>query len=301
MKQTLRTLSFFALGGSLAACGGKMTITPATLPNAVQNTAYTAQLGSSDGKAPFAFTLQTGTLPAGIALSKLGAFTGTPTATGDSAFTISGNDDASNSGTQPYTLTVLPQLKLDTTLPALREGRSYSESPKATGGVAPYVWVINGLPGGLQFDAATGVVSGNVPTTVPPKTLTIQVIVTDSGVPKQSLTALGSLQILPPSVSIATSSLPAGKVGQPYGPVISGTSHGAQLVATNGSGSFQWSITDGLLPDGLRLEPSSGVISGTPTAPSEPDGGAITLEITVTDTVSIGDSDKHSFPLSVLP
>jgi len=38
------------------------------------------------------------------------------------------------------------------------------------------------------------------------------------------------------------------------------------LTAIGGFGSYQWSLSDGFLPSGLLLDPSSGLISGTPAA-----------------------------------
>ncbi len=39
------------------------------------------------------------------------------------------------------------------------------------------------------------------------------------------------------------------------------------LQAAGGSGSYTWSIISGSLPTGLSLEPSSGIITGTPAVP----------------------------------
>jgi hypothetical protein len=63
-----------------------------------------------------------------------------------------------------------------------------------------------------------------------------------------------TLTVLSPVIVITTPSLPDGEVGRPYS---------AALAAT-GAGVI-WSLADGFLPNGLSL-PSSGVISGTPTA-----------------------------------
>jgi hypothetical protein len=70
--------------------------------------------------------------------------------------------------------------------------------------------------------------------------------------------------------AITQSSLPAGTVGQTYGP--------STLTATGGSGTYTWSATG--LPPGLALS-TAGVLSGIPTG-----AGSFTASITVTDSVS---------------
>jgi len=60
------------------------------------------------------------------------------------------------------------------------------------------------------------------------------------------------------SISIITRSLPE---------VILGFSYSQSLQITGGTSPYTWSITSGALPNGLSLNPSTGVISGTPTIP----------------------------------
>ncbi|WDM00885.1 putative Ig domain-containing protein [Alicyclobacillus cycloheptanicus] len=57
-----------------------------------------------------------------------------------------------------------------------------------------------------------------------------------------------------PPVTINTTVMGNGTVGQPYS---------EQLQASNGNGQYSWSVTQGSLPDGLSLS-SNGLISGTP-------------------------------------
>jgi hypothetical protein len=55
---------------------------------------------------------------------------------------------------------------------------------------------------------------------------------------------------------VTTSSLPSATVGSAYS---------ATLTAANASGPGTWSVSSGSLPAGLSLNPTTGVISGTPT------------------------------------
>lgn len=60
----------------------------------------------------------------------------------------------------------------------------------------------------------------------------------------------------PNELVIATQSLPIGKIGVPYS---------ATLLAVNATSPFGWNIVGGVLPDGLLLNATTGLISGTPT------------------------------------
>lgn len=62
----------------------------------------------------------------------------------------------------------------------------------------------------------------------------------------------------PGPLSITTSQLPRG---------VPGAAYTATLTASGGTTPYEWSVVSGSLPAGLTLDASSGVISGTPTAP----------------------------------
>jgi hypothetical protein len=74
-----------------------------------------------------------------------------------------------------------------------------------------------------------------------------------------------------PAVIIAPSFLPVGEEGTPYS---------ATMSASGGQTPYKWG-TEGAPPSGLEINPSTGVISGTPTG-----NGSATFDVTVTDSSS---------------
>ena len=73
------------------------------------------------------------------------------------------------------------------------------------------------------------------------------------------------------ALTLYTSSLPSASTSHSYS---------YPLYAVQGVGSYTWSISSGLLPTGLSINSSTGVISGTPT------GGTQTFTAKVTDSAS---------------
>ncbi|HEY6786565.1 MAG TPA: Ig domain-containing protein [Trebonia sp.] len=76
----------------------------------------------------------------------------------------------------------------------------------------------------------------------------------------------------PVGLTLATTALPAGTVG---------TLYSATLSATGGTQPYTWHVTGGALPPGLRLDKSTGVISGRPLV-----HGTRKVTITVTDSAT---------------
>jgi acid phosphatase len=77
-----------------------LSITTSTLPAGVVQTVYTETLQATGGKTPYAWTVVSGQLPAGLVLSgTTGTISGTPTTAGSSSFGVSVHDAAGASAT----------------------------------------------------------------------------------------------------------------------------------------------------------------------------------------------------------
>ena len=108
------------------------------------------------------------------------------------------------------------------------------------------------------------------------------------------LVACGASTPVPLSV-VTVSSLPTAVVGSSYS---------ATLQAKSGTPPYTWAITSGTLPAGLTLDTSTGVISGTPTAPAAPLSrkrtAANTSSTTYNFTVTVTDSSTPAKTASAI-
>jgi Putative Ig domain len=81
----------------------------------------------------------------------------------------------------------------------------------------------------------------------------------------------GASETVTVSLALKPSMLPAAMVGQSY-------DCGTVITASGGAAPYTYAITAGSLPPGLILNPTTGAITGTPTA-----GGTFTFTVTATD------------------
>lgn len=63
-----------------------LTVTTASVPNAINGQPYTFTLEAAGGIAPYSWSVMSGSLPAGIALSAAGILSGTPSVSGPFSF-----------------------------------------------------------------------------------------------------------------------------------------------------------------------------------------------------------------------
>jgi hypothetical protein len=239
---------------------GPVSITTTSLANGQVGVAYSQTLTAIGGQTPYTWSLTSGALPNGLTLgTSTGVIGGTPTATASNlslTFRVTDSSTPPQTATAALTLTIgTAALSITTTsLPNAQLGVVYSQAVSATGGTGPYAWSATGLPANLSINATTGVITG---TPAAAGTSTVSVAVMDSGSPQQTATRNLSLTVLSSAgpLTITTTSLATGQVGVFYSQT---------LAATGGTGALTWSVSSGRLPNGLALNPSTGVISGTP-------------------------------------
>lgn len=225
--------------------------------------AYSQAFTPNRGNGPYSYgiSINSGAMPSGLSFSNTtGILSGTATASGTVSFTVTVTDSSGGAGS-PFmasgtynltisapTVTVAPAGSIASPM----IGVAYSQTFTASGGTAPYGYVISAgtLPAGLSLSAA-GVLSGT-PTAMGSFNFTVQARDANniSGTQAYSLVTSAPLLALNPA------SLANGNVGAPYSQA---------LYTSGGTAPYSYSVTAGSLPVGLALNVATGAIVGTPT------------------------------------
>lgn len=247
-------------------------ITSPSSIDAVAGAAFSYQLAVSAGSAPFTWSLASGALPPGLALSSnAGIISGTPAAAGSSTVTVQVTDAQNRSAQKAITMNVTPPVLTVATasISQAQKGSPFVFQLSATGGKPPYTWTVTAgaLPAGLNLASATGIISGT-----PGATGSFGVTFTATDSESHTASRAFSVTVVPPPLSIANvSQLEA----------VKGSACNYQLTASGGTLPYTWSVTFGALPAGLNLNSAAGSISGVPTV-----AGLFTLSVTVRDQAS---------------
>ena len=159
------TLNIFPAGLSWATPAG-------ALPYGVVGSVVNIPLAAQSGTNPYAFSVYSGALPAGLALASNGVISGTPAVAGLYSFAVKVTDSAT-----PNPSVVIRAFSMFIGSPAITiafdgnggsasTGAAYAQTVSATGGTAPYTYalVANGgssPPPGLTLNSTTGSYTGN--------------------------------------------------------------------------------------------------------------------------------------------
>lgn len=219
-----------------------------------------------------------GALPAGLTLSKEGAISGTPTATGSSTFTVKATGAEVNFGptrvdSRQFILNVLQPLSARISRSTAEARTPFRATLAATGGQGPYAWTATGLPAGLSI-GSDGTISGS-----PARagSYSVTATVTDAGGATKDVAVR---LVVNARLAVATKRLAAATAGRAYR---------ATLTARGGVEGKRWSAK---LPAGLKLSPATGRITGVPRH-----SGTVRVKVSVRD--ALGASSTKSLVLRI--
>ena len=254
---------------TISTSGITLVVAPVTLPGAAVAAAYGQQITATGGSGTYVnYAVSAGSLPVGLTLNPTtGAVTGIPSNGGTYTFTVTVKDSAGNIGSKSYTMVVAAALAITpASLPGGTWGMAYSQTLTAAPCMTACTYAVSSgaLPNGLVLNTATGVISGT-----PSLVGSYSFVVTASD-GSRTATQAYTVAIAGVTLTVGPATLAGTTANAPYS---------QQVVGIGGSGVYTaFAVTAGALPAGLVLNPTTGVISGRPTA-----GGSYTFSITVTD------------------
>jgi hypothetical protein len=281
---------------------------PATLPAATIDFAYSVQLTATGGPTPtnYAWSVTPGsTLPSWLQLTKGGQLSGMPVpgvSTPESFSLTVANTNFTAS--QTFTLTVLPVTITITTpspLPTASVGVPYSVQLAASGGpTGTYFYSVAAgsvLPSWMNLTTG-GLLTGTPtsPTTTPASFAITAAEGTFTGEQTFTIQVAGS-----GPCAISPTTLPAGTVGTPYGPVTLTASSACTADGASSPGYWLWGINTLTAPPGLGLATATQSGSVTETfqgTPSAPGTYAFTISFTGYDGTE-GSSVQQSFTVVI--
>lgn len=220
-------------------------------PNGEVGVAYsfTPSAGGGDGT----YTFSASGIPDGLSLdSATGKISGTPTTANNNVTLVitaaDGNGVSSKLDVSPV---IYPAISLSYADTSGFVGTALTINPTISGGSGSYTYTSTGIASGLSVDSATGIISGT-PTVAGQQNGTVTVADNLSG----TQTASVKIAISTPVTISGTPDNADVGAAYTFTPAISHVASGGTVTVTRVAGT---------IPDGLTLDATTGVISGTPT------------------------------------
>ncbi|MCW2856194.1 MAG: Ig family protein [Marmoricola sp.] len=234
-------------------------ISTTSLPNGTRLSSYTTTLIAAGNPAG---TWTVSQLPHGLSMPDPhnGVILGTPDTIGDTNVVVGFTQTNTGLSAAPKTLGLhvnqaAAPVITTSSLPRTDQNSSYGpvQLTVSTTGNPAGTWTATPLPAGLSVDSATGIISGTVSAGANSANVAINFTQTSTGLGAAPVTLFLQVGTANNPV-IATSSLPDGTRTLAYT---------ASLTAAGGA-TGTWTAAP--LPAGVTIDPTSGVISGTPSA-----------------------------------
>ena len=237
-------------------------MTTALLPATV-DVPYEFELQAAGGTPPYEWD---GSMPQGLDVTGDGLVGGTPGyPAGEYTVGVLVRDAASSQVTASFRLMIEAASGLHALGGQLSGGRvgvPYADAVGAEGGAPPYTFELDGLPGGIELDPATGQLSGTPLGGTGPEgePIKLRLLVRDA----VGASAFDSVSIgVVPGPLVITSDLPDGQVGVHYE---------SWFEYEGGFGNYDdYTVVSGILPPGLHITGPESLygqrLLGTPTLP----------------------------------
>jgi large repetitive protein len=229
---TFQVVATNIVGGSTPAVSNSLVlpanlaVTTSTLPASEVSLVYNQTLVATGGTLPYVWTLTSGSLPTGLALSSLGVISGTATAAnnGSAPFTVTATDANSVTSFRAESIVIaaLPVVTTASLASVQIFGTGYSQTLANSGGTGPFTWNVTAgaLPTGLSLAASTGIISG---TPTASGVFGFTVTVHDANAKSASL-----------ALNIQVSPTPASLPAAPAGATSTNTASGVSPTVTTG-------------------------------------------------------------------
>jgi hypothetical protein len=280
LKLTDHLGGFASQNYSLTIAGPQVIITTPSLPDVEVGQPINRTMAAS-GTPPYAWSISSGALPAGVTMNSAGVISGAATAAGPVTVGILVTDGSGSTYGKSFFFMVQPPVAITTTSVAAGQvNQSYNQTLAATGGIGAYTWNSYGgsLPPGMILTAG-GVLAGT-PTSVGSWDIFVRALDGVGGFGTRALTIVINTQ----GLAIFTGSLPDCELEMVYN---------QQLVATGGAQPYSWSVESGSLFTGWTLS-AAGVVHGNCGS-----SGSTTFTAKVTD--ASGATQTHAYTITLHP